>query len=200
MHRAVPALACVAALVGAGVAVYVASAPSALEGVSYADLDAVREDLAGRGYEVSGATVISDRTAGSYCAYPGAAGLRDVPHCITTIVLDPSGAPLGNINMGGTPEAVAVALATLEGPAAGDPRISEVFDAVIDATVCECWEEEAPGGIASVAQWVVDAGRQHGAGQGALSSKIEGFEGRTLLLEAAPGEGQTVWTLVVYSP
>ncbi|RNJ78962.1 MAG: hypothetical protein D9C04_06300 [Nitrosopumilus sp. B06] len=167
---------------------------------TYSDIDVMRDALAFRDLRLSAITEIADHTVGQYCTYFDADGRqRPVSYCITTALVD-SEDTVGNINMGGNKGGkAAMAVALVESSSIDSTRAEYVFEVMIDALVCECWQDVRPGGFASVQEWMAEAQEQFsGSTQSVpLKSRISGLDQKDLVLEISQTDGLYLWVLVV---
>src|SRR5437867_2118382 len=79
-----------------------------------------------------------------------------VKYCTSTDLRDTTGSFLGDINMVGSTTAPGLVIVALQ----LDPlltnydNVKNVFGAVINETVCQCWDKERPGGYATLSDMV----------------------------------------------
>lgn len=79
-----------------------------------------------------------------------------VQYCTSTELKDRKGNFLGDINMVGSPTAPGLVITALQ----SDPFLQNlddvkiVFSEVINETVCQCWQQEKPGGYATISDMV----------------------------------------------
>ena len=151
---------------------------------------------------MSSPTKISDYTVKQYCMYFDDQNKQQVmDECITTSITDSNGNSLGNINIGGRSEKPLMAVAIVESSPLLDSQknnVVTVFEAMISALVCDCWEEKQPGGFVSVNQWIQAAENYHEtSGRDSTKSKISGFEGKEVILEISKTGDSYLWTLII---
>ena len=120
---------------------------------------------------------------------------------MTTALLDSTGTPLGNVNIGGTHEYALMALAVLESKPLLDSEkdaIGIVFETMIKTLVCDCWEQTQPGKFNSIKEWI-DASESHylNSGKTTLNSKISGLADKELILEITKTDNSYLWTLII---
>jgi hypothetical protein len=169
---------------------------------TYSDVDKITEILATQNIPMSLPTEITDHTIGKYCTYFDEDDVqRIMKYCITTALLDSDGKPIGNINMGGSSNTSTMVLAIIEASPFLDSKEDEVyfiFETMIDTMVCDCWEEQQPGGFESVPQWLKTAEEHYlESPYTTLKSKIEGLDQKQLILEITPKDGKFLWTLII---
>jgi len=168
----------------------------------YSNIDDMQKILIAENISMSNPTVISDDTVGQYCTYFDNENVqRFVQYCTTTALEDSDGQPLGNLNMGGNPISPSMALAILEVTPELDSKrdkIDFVFKTMIENLVCDCWEEEKPGGFESISAWLDAAESKYSeSSQTSLKSKIGGLAQKQLILEITASEKSYLWTLIV---
>ena len=168
----------------------------------YSNIDSMQKILIANGIVMSSPTVISDDTVGQYCTYFDNDGIQKfVQYCITTALVDSDGKPLGNLNMGGNPISPSMALAIIEvSPDLGSKRdkIDFVFQTMIENLVCDCWDEQKPGGFESVSSWLDAAESKYlESSQNTLKSKMNGLAQKQLILEITSVGESYLWTLIV---
>lgn len=79
-----------------------------------------------------------------------------VKYCTSTEIRDKNGNFLGNINMVGSTRAPGLIITALQ----SDPMLSNlnnvkfIFGAVINETICTCWDQVKPGGYSTVSDMV----------------------------------------------
>jgi len=169
---------------------------------TYSDVNRIIEILATQNIVMSLPAEITDHTIGQYCTFFDDEDIRKiVKYCITTALLDSNGKPLGNINMGGSPDASTMALAIIEVSPFLDSKEDEVdfvFQTMIETLVCDCWEEKRPGGFESIHQWLKTAEEHYlESPQTTLKSKITGLDEKQLILEITAKEEAYLWTLII---
>ena len=168
----------------------------------YSNVDSMQKILIDKNIVMSSPTVITDNTIGQYCTFFDNDGVqRFVQYCVTTALVDSDGEPLGNLNMGGNPISPSMALAILEvSPDLGSKRdqIDFVFQTMIENLVCDCWDEQKPGGFESVSSWLDAAEAKYlESSQNTLKSKMNGLAQKQLILEITSVGESYLWTLIV---
>lgn len=125
---------------------------------------------------------------------------RSIQYCTSTELLDSDRNFLGNIQMVGSNQNPEYVIAAIE----VDETLSQMDDlkvvasTVIETLVCTCWEEDTPGGFATIPDWIDAALEHHAEGQRTTSkSEVAGLDKR-LLLEITTEPDATVWKLVIY--
>ena len=168
----------------------------------YSDVDEIQKILISENISMSNPNVISDDTVGQYCTYFDNDNVqRFVQYCVTTALVDSDGEPLGNLNMGGNPISPSMALAILEvspNPESKRDKIDFIFQTMIENLVCDCWDEQKPGGFESVSSWLDAAETKYlESSQNTLKSKMNGLAQKQLILEITSTDESYLWTLIV---
>ena len=168
---------------------------------TYSDADKIKKILSTQDIYMSSSAAISDDTVDQYCTFFDGNVQKFVKYCTTAALVDVNGNPLGNFNMGGTSDVSTMAIALLESKPLIDSNENEVdfvFETMIEMLVCDCWEQQQPGDFESVSVWI-DAAEKHylESGQITLKSKINGIDGKQIVLEITNTGNSYLWTLVV---
>lgn len=124
-----------------------------------------------------------------------------VQYCTSTELKDADGVFLGNIHMVGTAEEPQIVLALIQTKSDSnlDP-VKTVFATVSDVLVCDCWDEQKPGGLADMGQWVDGLYQFHTSDTRPHSkSNLLPLEGRSLQLEMSTNEQGYLWQFFIYS-
>jgi len=171
-------------------------------GFTYYDVEKIKTSLAKQNIFMSTPAAITDHTINQYCTFFDDENVQNtVEYCTTTAILDSDGEPLGNINMGGTIDGPIMALAIIDASPFLDSRADEVnnvFQTMIETLVCDCWEEQQPGGFESVRLWLNTAEEKYAeSSQTTLKSKINGLDNKKLILEITSKDKSYLWTLIV---
>jgi len=169
-------------------------------GFTFNDVDKIKKSLSTQKIFMSSPTEITDYTIGQYCPY--FADIQNpIDHCATTVITDINGNSLGNINMGGTTIGPIMALAIIDSfPFLNSKQdtINYVFQTMIETLVCDCWEEQQPGGFESVRAWLDTAAEKYTEStQSTLKSKIKGLENMNLILEITSTDEGYLWTIII---
>jgi len=171
-------------------------------GFTYYDVEKIKTSLAKQNIFMSAPAAITDHTINQYCTFYDDENVQNtVEYCTTTAILDSDGEPLGNINMGGTTDGPIMALAIIDASPFLNSRADEVnnvFQIMIETLVCDCWEEQQPGGLESVRAWLNTAEEKYvESSQTTLTSKINGLDNKKLILEITSKDESYLWTLIV---
>ena len=136
-----------------------------------------------------------------YCTFFSNEALQNsIEYCTSTELLDSEGRYLGNIHMVGAPSEPWYVIGVIQtNPTTsqlGD--IKKVFRTMIESTVCNCWEDEAPGGFESVSAWI-DAAHTHHLEAERITSKseINGIAQKNLLLEITTNTEGYLWKFII---
>ena len=177
--------------------------PSVASGINfnYSDVENIQKILATQNISMSSPVAITDYTVDQYCTFFDDDNVQKfVKYCTTTALVGSDGQQLGNINMGGSSNEPIMALALIEIPflnsTYGDTDF--VFQTLIETLVCDCWEEQRPGGFESVSAWLVAAEKRYDeTAQTTIKSKINGLAQKQLILEITATEKSYLWTLII---
>ena len=123
-----------------------------------------------------------------------------VKYCTSTEIKDKNRNFLGNINMVGSTRAPGLVIAALQ----SDPLLSNlndvkiIFGAVINETICTCWDQVKPGGYATLSD-MVDAQRDfHITGkQPTSSSNTIPLGTEHFRIELTTNQQGYVWKLLI---
>jgi hypothetical protein len=172
-------------------------------GFSYYDVEKIKTSLAKKNISMSTPTAIYDHTIDQYCTFFDAENVqKNVEYCTTTAIMDSDGTSFGNINMGGVVDGPTMALAIIDASPFLDSKKAEVdfvFQIMIETLVCNCWDEQQPGGFESVYAWLDAAEEKYSESSQnvPLKSKITGLDDKTLILEIASVGESYRWALIV---
>lgn len=167
----------------------------------YSDSKIIKNMLSSKNIFMSTPIQISDYTVKQYCMYFDQDNNQQImDYCLTSALTDSHGISLGNINIGGNSENPQMAVALIETSDLDSRQeiIVSVFDTLIDVLVCDCWEEQQPGGFESVSSWITAAKEYYvESEQDSTKSKISGLVGKQLILEITATDDSYLWTLIV---
>ena len=170
-------------------------------GFTFYDVEKIKSSLSEHNIFMSTPTSIPDHTIENYCAIRDDI-LSTINYCTTTAIQGPDGKSLGNINMGGSPDNPIMAIAIIDSSPFLDTKSSEieiVFETMIEALVCDCWNEKQPGNFESVNDWLNTAKSKYAESSQTipLKSTITGLGDETLILEITSKNDSYLWTLIV---
>ena len=170
-------------------------------GFTFYDVEKIKSSLSEHNIFMSTPTSITDHTIENYCAIRDDI-LSTINYCTTTAIQGPDGKSLGNINMGGSPDNPIMAIAIIDSSPFLDTKSSEieiVFETMIEALVCDCWNEKQPGNFESVNDWLNTAKSKYAESSQTipLKSTITGLGDETLILEITSKNDSYLWTLIV---
>ena len=170
-------------------------------GFTFYDVEKINESLSEENIFMSIPTPVTDHTIGNYCA------IRDdilltINYCTTTALQDSDGKSLGNISMGGTPDNPIMAIALVESSPFVNSKSDEVqivFETMVESLVCDCWNEQQPGGFESINSWISTAEKKYAESSQTvpLKSTVTGLGDETLILEITSKNDSYLWTLIV---
>ena len=170
-------------------------------GFTFYDVEHIKESLSEQNIFMSTPSPITDHTIENYCAIR-ADILSTITYCTTTAIQGQNGKSLGNISMGGSPDNPIMAIAAIDSAPSFDSKSNEVeivFETMVETLVCECWNEQQPGGFESVNDWL-DAAKIKYAESSQdipLKSTITGLGDETLILEVTLKNDSYLWTLII---
>jgi len=123
-----------------------------------------------------------------------------VEYCTSTELKDQNGQFVGNIHMVGSPIAPSLVVVALQSdPYLGNiNQVKTVFDTVTKELVCDCWNNEKPGGYDTIGDWV-DALRDfHNTGNKPQSqSKSLALASKHMLIRLATSNEGYVWQMLI---
>ena len=136
-----------------------------------------------------------------YCTFFSDDNLQNsIEYCTSTELLDSEGRYLGNIHMVGSPSEPWYVIGVIQ----ANPTISQideikhVFKIMLETTVCECWDEEKPGGFETVSEWI-DTAKSHHLEAKRITSKseINGIAQKNILLEITTNTEGYLWKFII---
>ena len=169
----------------------------------YSDTEKLKRFLSTLDVFMSEPVEIFDDTVNHYCTYVDLEGNEKISnYCVTSALTDSNHKPFGNLNMGGDDSAVPqMVLSIVDSSPFIDSKkneVRQVFTTMIETLVCDCWEEQQPGGFESISDWLDTAeDRYVESGKTTLSSKISGLDQKQLILEITLKDSDYLWTLII---
>jgi len=157
--------------------------------------------LATRNISMSSALKLNGFSIEKYCTFFADEAIQNaIKYCTSTELLDSDGQYLGNIHMVGTPGSPKYVIGVIQ----ADPNVSQlneiktIYQTMIESLVCQCWEEEKPGGFESVSDWI-DAANAHHLEAKRITSKseISGLAPKDILLEITTNTEGYLWKFIV---
>jgi hypothetical protein len=136
-----------------------------------------------------------------YCTFFADESIQNaIEYCTSTELLDSDGRYLGNIHMVGVSNSPKYVIGVIQ----ADPITSQldaikiIYQTMIESLVCDCWEEEKPGGFESVSDWI-DAAHTHHLEAKRITSKseISGLAQKDLLLEITTNTEGYLWKFII---
>ena len=136
-----------------------------------------------------------------YCTFFSDEQLQNsITYCTSTELLDNQGQYLGNIHMVGATSNPWYVIGVIQ----ADPitsqlaEIKTIYQTMIESTVCNCWEEEKPGGFETVSDWIDAAHNHHLEAKRTTSkSEIGGIGQKNLLLEITTNTEGYLWKFII---
>jgi len=150
---------------------------------------------------MSSALKLKGSSIQKYCTFfADEATQNAIKYCTSTELLDSDGGYLGNIHMVGTSGSPRFVIGVIQ----ADPITSQldeikiIYQTMIESIVCECWNDEKPGGFDSVSDWI-DAAHAHHLEAKRITSKseINGLAQKELLLEITTNTEGYLWKFIV---
>ncbi len=138
-----------------------------------------------------------------YCTFFSDESIQNaIEYCTSTELLSSDGKYLGNIHMVGIPGMPKYMIGIIQ----ADPQISQIGDikiiykTMIESIVCNCWNDQKPGGFESVSDWI-DAANSHHLDAKKITSKsvISGLAKNDLVLEITTNNEGYLWKFVIPS-
>lgn len=138
-----------------------------------------------------------------YCSFFTDPAKQDlVQYCISTELKDTNDTFLGNIHMVGSPDEPKITLALVQvNQTMGQiGSVKTIFDATVRSTVCDCWEQQKPGGLDNIGQWVDGLQQFHQSGNKPHSKSNELIlDGKTIQMELSQNENGFLWQFFIYN-
>ncbi len=164
---------------------------------------ALKEKLAEHKIQMSSPIKLSQQEdIKKYCSFFTSEKTQQiVQYCTSTELKDSDGAFLGNVHMVGTisePKIILALIQTQTMPNLG--AVKTVFATVSDVLVCDCWEQQKPGGLEDMGQWIDGLYQFHTSDTKSHSkSNVLRLEGKSLHLELSTNEHGYLWQFFIYS-
>ena len=124
---------------------------------------------------------------------------NQVDYCTSTELRDSEGKYLGNIHMVGSRQMPKIILALIQ----TDPfmqnldDLKTVYNVVIEDLVCNCWNEEQPGDIQTVAGWIDKQRDFHTSDTKPTSKSNLSLSGMQLQMELTTNTEGYLWKLLI---
>jgi len=157
--------------------------------------------LATNNISMSSALKLNGFSIQKYCTFFADEAIQNaIKYCTSTELLDSDGQYLGNIHMVGTSGSPKYVIGVIQ----ADPNVSQlneiktIYQTMIESLVCDCWNEEKPGGFESVSDWI-DAANAHHLEAKRITSKseISGLAPKDILLEITTNTEGYLWKFIV---
>jgi hypothetical protein len=137
-----------------------------------------------------------------YCSFFTDPTKQDlVQYCTSTELKDINDAFLGNIHMVGSPDEPKIILALVQvNQTMGQiDSVKTIFDATIRSVVCDCWEQQKPGGLENIGQWVDGLQQFHQSDNKPHSKSNELIlDGKTIQMELSQNKDGFLWQFFIY--
>lgn len=136
-----------------------------------------------------------------YCSFfSDAEKQKLVEYCTSTELKDEDGNFLGNVHMVGSPDAPLLVFVVVQSNPMIDnlEQVKKVFGVSTKDLVCDCWDEEKPGGYETIESWI-DALRDFhtGGDKPHSSSKPLLLASKHLQIELTTTKDGYVWELLI---
>jgi len=145
-------------------------------------------------------TLINRNYLEEYCSFFENEELQNqVDYCTSTELRDSEGKFLGNIHMVGSRQMPKIILALIQ----TDPfmqnldDVKTVYNVVIEDLVCDCWNEEQPGDIQTVAGWIDKQRDFHTSDTKPTSKSNLSLSGMQLQIELTTNTEGYLWKLLI---
>ena len=145
-------------------------------------------------------TLINRNYLEEYCTFFENEELQNqVDYCTSTELRDSEGKFLGNIHMVGSRQMPKIILALIQ----TDPfmqnldDVKTVYNVVIEDLVCDCWNEEQPGDIQTVAGWIDKQRDFHTSDTKPTSKSNLSLSGMQLQIELTTNTEGYLWKLLI---
>lgn len=125
-----------------------------------------------------------------------------VQYCTSTELKDADGEFLGNIHMVGSPDEPKITLALVQvNQTMGQiDYVKTIFDVTVRSTICDCWEQQKPGGLDNIGQWVDGLQQFHQSGDKSHSKSNELIlDGKAIQMELSQNEDGFLWQFFIYN-
>ena len=144
---------------------------------------------------------IQNDSVEKYCNFFSDKNIQNfISYCTSTEIVDSEGNFIGNIHMVGDDVFPLIVLGIMQTDSSMSQldHVKTITNVMIESLVCQCWNDEKPGGIASVSDWVENAKFHHLEGKKTTSkSEINGLAQKQLLIEISTNTEGYLWKLLV---
>ena len=136
-----------------------------------------------------------------YCTFFADKSIQNaIKYCTSTELLDSDGRYLGNIHMVGVSDSPKYVIGVIQ----TDPIVSQldevkiIYQIMIESLVCDCWEDEKPGGFESISDWIDAAHIHHLEAKRTTSkSEINGLAQKDVMLEITTNTEGYLWKFII---
>ena len=176
--------------------------PITLMNFSYVDSNSIlKSTLVSKGISMSSPLKISGGSLAKYCTFYGDINKQNsIEYCTSTELKDSDGKFLGNIHMIGNIDSPNAVLGVIQ----TDPYMSSLdsikttYQTMVESLVCTCWQDQKPGNLESVSDWVDAVKSHHLEGKRTTSnSQISGLAQKQLLLEVTTNTEGYLWKFII---
>lgn len=133
-----------------------------------------------------------------YCDFFEDQRQRDIAYCTSTEMHDSDGAFLGNVHIvGGEDPTFVIGVIQVDPAMSRLDSVKAVFDTLVDMLVCECWEEQAPDDLPTLAHWVDAHADFHESGTRPHSTSTAVLDDRTIEIQLDTNEQGYLWHIII---
>jgi len=170
--------------------------------ISYVETNKeVQSLLAMHDISMSSALKLNGFSIEKYCTFFADESIQNaIEYCTSTELLDSDGRYLGNIHMVGVSDSPKYVIGVIQ----ANPTVSQldsiktIYRIMIESLVCDCWDEERPGGFETVSAWIEAANAHHLEAKRITSkSEVGGIAQKDLLLEITTNTEGYLWKLII---
>jgi len=170
--------------------------------ISYVDSNSIlKSSLDTKGISMSNPIKISGSSIAKFCTfYSDVEKQNSIQYCTSTELKDSNGKFLGNIHMIGSKEAPDTVLGVIQ----TDPFMSNLdslkvtYQVMVESLVCNCWQDQKPGNLGSVSDWIDAIKVHHLEGKRTTShSEIDGLAQKQLLVEVTTNTEGYLWKFII---
>lgn len=125
-----------------------------------------------------------------------------VEYCTSTELKDTHGNFLGNIHMVGSSDTPKITLVLVQvNQTMGQiDSVKTIFHTAMQSVVCDCWEQQKPGGLDNIGQWIDGLQQFHQSGSKPHSKSNDLIlDGKTMQMELSQNEGGFLWQFFIYN-
>lgn len=213
MNKTIPPVVGVVAAIAIGIAVFASNsdmtptpqiAPKEPTTTYLAINELIKQKLAAQQLHMSSPIKLSRQDdIQKYCSFFTNSTKQElVKYCTSTEIKDANDSFLGNIHMVGSPDEPKITLVLVQvNQTMGQINyVKTIFAATVESVVCDCWEQQKPGGLDDIGQWVDGLQQFHQSGTKSHSKSNELIlNGKTMQMELSQNEGGFLWQFFIYN-